>query len=333
MATTCSTIVFRSLLSTLSSVSIMRTRAVENSPASIRRARSTSCGAVSSGTLPISFRYIRTGSFVGAFSRSSSRASAGAAASARSSPGTSMTSMPSVRRCSSTCVRKSSTCSGVRSSTGMPSRTSSEVTNPRSRPRAVIASLASSKPKSRTSVTGSPCLWGLAPKVYEKQTSTDRLPRLLRRRGLAESPQLPVERDQLLEQPVVLRIVGPQFLEPTAHVRAPPLQQQLLQPARDRFRVLACEIPFHGLHRELRKRTDELFVVGCGNERADVAARSDDDSVQLSILRRLEMFLGYPAGELANGIGISREKLQHLAFHPLLDGDTPSRSGRSGRCD
>ena len=43
-----------------------------NSPASIRRARSTSCAAVSSGTFPISFRYIRTGSFVGALRRSSS---------------------------------------------------------------------------------------------------------------------------------------------------------------------------------------------------------------------------------------------------------------------
>ena len=90
---------------------------VANSPASIRRARSTSWAAVSSGTLPISFRYIRTGSFVGAFRRSTS-SSALVADASTSSPGTSMTSIPSPRRCSSTWVRNSSTCSGVKSSTG-----------------------------------------------------------------------------------------------------------------------------------------------------------------------------------------------------------------------
>ena len=45
------------------------------SPASIRLARETSCSAVSSGTLPISLRYIRTGSLVtGCTERSSSAA-------------------------------------------------------------------------------------------------------------------------------------------------------------------------------------------------------------------------------------------------------------------
>ena len=78
------------------SSSMWRCMAVENSPASIRRARSTSCAALRSGTLPISFRYIRTGSLVGAFSRSTSMRTCVAAS--VSSPGTSMTSMPSARQ-------------------------------------------------------------------------------------------------------------------------------------------------------------------------------------------------------------------------------------------
>ena len=120
---------------------------VENSPPSIRMARSTSCAAVSSGTFPISLRYIRTGSFVGAFRMSSSRGrriEPASGSGSRSSRPASTISMPSWRRCSSTCVRKSSTCSGVRSSTGRPSRSSSAVTKPRSRPRAATASRSSS---------------------------------------------------------------------------------------------------------------------------------------------------------------------------------------------
>ena len=69
---------------------------VQSSPASIRRARSTSCGALRSGTLPISFRYIRTGSLVGALSASTSMRICVTAS--VSSPGSSMISMPSVFR-------------------------------------------------------------------------------------------------------------------------------------------------------------------------------------------------------------------------------------------
>jgi hypothetical protein len=48
---------------------------VAASPSSMALASVTSCSAVRSGTLPISLRYMRTGSFVGALrARSSSRA-------------------------------------------------------------------------------------------------------------------------------------------------------------------------------------------------------------------------------------------------------------------
>ena len=130
--------------------------AVAISPASIRMAKSTSCAAVRRGTLPISLRYIRTGSLVGALRPSSSRDAVGAASS-RSSPGTSITSMPCSRRCSSIWLRKSSTCSGLMSSTGRPSTRSSLVTKPRSRPLATISSLASSRMGSlMTSATYAP---------------------------------------------------------------------------------------------------------------------------------------------------------------------------------
>ena len=84
-----------------------------------------------------------------------------------------MTSIPSPRRCSSTWVRNSSICSGVKSSTGTASSRSSEVTKPRSRPRAVIDSLASSNPRSRvTSVTTRlPATGSGLAEVYEPGTS------------------------------------------------------------------------------------------------------------------------------------------------------------------
>ncbi len=47
---------------------VLPSSAVAASPSSIALARMTSCSAVNSGTLPISLRYIRTGSLVGAFS-------------------------------------------------------------------------------------------------------------------------------------------------------------------------------------------------------------------------------------------------------------------------
>ena len=93
--------------------------------------------------MPISFRYMRTGSFVGARSRSTSIRTWVAAS--VSSPGTSIVSMPTAVRCSWIWVRTSSICSGVKSSTGSDSSRSSEVTKPRSRPRATSCSLTSSR--------------------------------------------------------------------------------------------------------------------------------------------------------------------------------------------
>jgi hypothetical protein len=80
----------------LPSIEIWAWSSVQSSPASIRRARSTSCGAFRRGTFPISFRYIRTGSFVGALSASTSILICVTAS--VSSPGSSMISMPSVLR-------------------------------------------------------------------------------------------------------------------------------------------------------------------------------------------------------------------------------------------
>src|SRR3954465_6064094 len=134
---------FIALGSALPSSAVWCCSAVDSSPAWMRRARSTSCAALRSGTLRISWRYMRTGSLVGAGRRSASIRTCVAAS--VSSPGTSMTSTPSAVRCSCTCVRNSSTCSCVKSSTGTASRRSSEVTKPRSRPFATSCSLTSSR--------------------------------------------------------------------------------------------------------------------------------------------------------------------------------------------
>src|SRR5512132_2164052 len=109
--------------------------AVAASPSSIALARMTSCSAVRSGTLPISLRYMRTGSLVGALSASSSsraeRASR-ANSSASSSSTISTTSMFSSCRC----CRMLSICSAETSTGARTSMTSSLVRKPRSLPLA-----------------------------------------------------------------------------------------------------------------------------------------------------------------------------------------------------
>ncbi len=123
-----------------------------NRPASIRLARSTSSSAVSSGTLPISLRYMRTGSEVGALSASSSssrRRRASRSASSASSPPASRISMPSSLR---TC-RTASVCSGGSSAACNATVTSSVVRKPISLPL-VMRSLTSSTWASRGRTAG-----------------------------------------------------------------------------------------------------------------------------------------------------------------------------------
>src|SRR4029453_19053007 len=107
--------------------------AVAASPSSIALARMTSCSAVRSGTLPISLRYMRTGSLVGALrAKSSSRAERASRAnsSASSSSTISTTSMFS----SASTWYTLSICSAVRSTGASASITSSVVMKPRSFP-------------------------------------------------------------------------------------------------------------------------------------------------------------------------------------------------------
>src|SRR5215212_5289933 len=105
--------------------------AVAASPSSIALARMTSCSAVRSGTLPISLRYMRTGSLVGAL-RASSSSRAERASRANSSASSSTTSMFSSCRC----CRMLSICSAETSTGARASMTSSLVRKPRSLPLA-----------------------------------------------------------------------------------------------------------------------------------------------------------------------------------------------------
>src|SRR6266542_1616648 len=146
MRITASTTRRNRLPSILPETAIVARRSPASSPASMRMARSTSWAAVRSGTRPISLRYIRTGSKAGVLSSSSRRrrrAPSVSIPSSLSSPGTSMTSMPSSLRTCSTWARNSSICSGVSCISGSPPSTSSDVTKPRSRPFAAMASVAS----------------------------------------------------------------------------------------------------------------------------------------------------------------------------------------------
>src|SRR5262245_56469157 len=275
----------------------MTTRSsVANSPASIRLARSTSWAAVRSGTLPISFRYIRTGSFVGAFRRSTS--SCRCALASTSSPGTSMTSMPSPRRCSSTWERKSSTCSGVKSSTGTASRRSSEVTKPRSRPRAVICSFASSRPRSRATFVNAAApshrgeddreVYGTEravtrtdfapPKRPDASRSEDGRTRLrVHVSPLAEPAELAVGGDELLEQPVV-SLVGRRvhLLELLAEPRALAPQRELSEPGEHVVRVARDGVALERFERERAQRTPRVVVLGVRDARPNVAAGVDE---------------------------------------------------------
>src|SRR5512132_268105 len=327
MATTRSTTIRRRLPSTLplpSSLSWTSYSSVANSPASIRLARSTSWAAVRRGTLPISFRYIRTGSFVGAFSRSTSRRAA-TPGSTRSSPGTSMTSIPSFRRCSSTWVRNSSTCSGVKSSTGTASSRSSEVTNPRSRPRAAIDSFASSRPRSRaTSVNGSPRMGdGGWPEVYETPPAATHGPQPTshgRFVPLLQPTELAIGRDELPEQGVVLGVRGGiEPLEAPPEVRAPAAKRELLEPGPHVLGVLHRLVAVQWLQSEGGGRTGQLVVVGAGHGGPDVAARRHQEPEQLPVLGRLEVLLGQALGHLVIDGRVAGEKPEHLPLHPVVD--------------
>src|SRR5215212_6443429 len=308
--------------------------AVASSPTSIRRARSTSWAAVRSGTFPISLRYMRTGSFVGALSRSTSIWRCALAST--SSPGTSMTSMPSPRRCSSTCVRNSSTCSGVNSSTGTASRRSSDVTNPRSRPRAVICSFASSSPRSRaTSVTRSLRVAGRTGAVYEAETPvpTSTTARVASRTALlAQPPELSVRLDQLLEQRVVAIVrLRVHLLQLLPQRRAPSLQREFLQPRPDVFRVLERRIAVERLERERGQRLDDAIVLRSRDRRGDVAARLHEQREQLSVADELEVLGCELRRDRGVDLAVAREQSEHLAFDALLGRSTLHRLAQLDR--
>src|SRR5215211_3965366 len=107
--------------------------AVAASPSSIALARMTSCSAVRSGTLPISLRYMRTGSLVGAL-RASSSSRAERASRANSSASSSSTISTTSMFSSCRCCRMLSICSAETSTGARASMTSSLVRKPRSLP-------------------------------------------------------------------------------------------------------------------------------------------------------------------------------------------------------
>src|SRR4029453_2731913 len=109
--------------------------AVAASPSSIALARMTSCSAVRSGTLPISLRYMRTGSLVGAL-RASSSSRAERASRANSSASSSSTISTTSMFSSCRCCRMLSICSAETSTGARASMTSSLVRKPRSLPLA-----------------------------------------------------------------------------------------------------------------------------------------------------------------------------------------------------
>src|SRR5215207_1638220 len=109
--------------------------AVAASPSSIALARMTSCSAVRSGTLPISLRYMRTGSLVGAL-RASSSSRAERASRANSSASSSSTISTTSMFSSCRCCRMLSICSAETSTGASASMTSSLVRKPRSLPLA-----------------------------------------------------------------------------------------------------------------------------------------------------------------------------------------------------
>src|SRR5215212_3869496 len=102
-------------------------------PSSIALARMTSCSAVRSGTLPISLRYMRTGSLVGAL-RASSSSRAERASRANSSASSSSTISTTSMFSSCRCCRMLSICSAETSTGARASMTSSLVRKPRSLP-------------------------------------------------------------------------------------------------------------------------------------------------------------------------------------------------------
>src|SRR6476646_7667022 len=298
--------------------------AVESSPASIRRARSTSCAALRSGTLPISLRYIRTMSFVGARRRSTSIRTCVAAS--VSSPGTSMTSMPSVVRCSWIWVRNSSTCSGVKSSTGTASRRSSDVTNPRSRPRATICSFTSSIPNGSRAAAGSLTRFPSRSRARPPQC-TERFARrpgrgttVARSRKLAvqslpDATQFAVHLGEFSEEVVPPRIDrGIELLQPHAHLIAPRLQQELVEPREHTVRILGGVVALErrDLTRESRIRT--------GDDRRDVAVGVAQCHEQTPVRGGAEVVLGQAHHGVPVGIGVRGEEFQHLPLHAFLGG-------------
>src|SRR5215217_4225857 len=114
---------------------VLSISAVAASPSSIALARMTSCSAVRSGTLPISLRYMRTGSLVGAL-RASSSSRAERASRANSSASSSSTISTTSMFSSCRCCRMLSICSAETSTGASASMTSSLVRKPRSLPLA-----------------------------------------------------------------------------------------------------------------------------------------------------------------------------------------------------
>src|SRR5213593_3469463 len=299
--------------------------AVDSSPDSIRRARSTSCAALSRGTLPISLRYMRTMSLVGARRRSTSIRTWVAAS--VSSPGTSMTSIPSVVRCSWICVRNSSTCSGVKSSTGTASSRSSEVTNPRSRPRATIASLTSSIPNGSRAAAGS--LTGGPSRCRARPAQcTERCGR--RPEMDAPSSELPVDLRELSEQLLPSRIDGRvQLLQLHPYLIAPRLEQELLEPCEHALDVVLRDVALERVDDERRDLAGELRI-GSPDDRPHVAVDVAKGDEQPTIARCAEVvFAQHPHGPSVR-IGVGGQEFQHLALDPLLRGRALDRLGDVG---
>src|SRR5919109_2771959 len=157
---------------------VLSISAVAASPSSIALARMTSCSAVRSGTLPISLRYMRTGSLVGAL-RASSSSRAERASRANSSASSSSTISTTSMFSSCRCCRMLSICSAETSTGASASMTSSLVRKPRSLPLAT---------RSRTSSICASLAIAIYPGTSRSVRTHAGAPQLQLRGALGETP-------------------------------------------------------------------------------------------------------------------------------------------------
>ena len=210
---------------------------------------------------------------------------------------------------SPTTGRPASAPSPSRWARGSATRRSSEVTNPRSRPRAVIASFASSKPRSRaTSVNGAPCGrgWWMEASVRSEAagdpSSRSAAHAASRWRSLSRrsSPSVAIScwKSSSYSASVVGSASGGVDGWPPrgAGARAP-------QPVLDVLRVASGGLAVQRLQGERRDRPHRLLVLRVADDGAHVPARVHEEPEQLAMLRGLEVIGVRRSASRANSRG------------------------------